>query len=106
MHEIAHLALEHKGGHLDIEDGDTIDGEERAANSLAEESLIPAATIRAFVAKNRPISKHAIEAFGQSEGVHPGIVVGRLHHYKELPYSHMRGYLVRVSEHLARWIDR
>jgi HTH-type transcriptional regulator/antitoxin HigA len=106
MHELAHFALEHKGGHLDLEDGETIDGEEKAANALAQESLISSTSIRAFAAKNKPFSREAIEEFARGERVHAGIVVGRLHYDQELPYSHMRGYLVKVSQRLARWSDR
>lgn len=105
MHEISHLALEHKGGHLDVEDGETIDSEEKAANSLAQDSLISSAAIRAFATQNKPFSRQAIEEFARSECVHAGIVVGRLHYDEELPYSHMRGYLVKVSHRLARWSD-
>jgi len=108
LHEVAHLALEHRGGHLDGDtDGDVIDAEETAANELASSWLVSDATIRAFAAKHRLTpSKAAIEAFAIEHRLHPGIVVGRLHHLKIAPFTHFRGMIVKVRDRLEPWTDR
>ena len=107
MHELAHLALAHKTGHLDfLESGSSEDGDEREANAYASETLLKRSTLDSFLrARGRSISKDQIEAFARSEGLHPGIVVGRLHYEKVIPYSHHRNYLVKVGQYLGPWTD-
>jgi HTH-type transcriptional regulator/antitoxin HigA len=107
LHELAHLALEHIGGHLDGEtDGDTIDVEETDANRLASEWLVRDEEVRAFAAKHRgKPSKAAIEGFAAEHRLHPGIVVGRLHHLKLVGCTHFRAMLVKVRQLLAPWTD-
>ena len=75
--------------------------EEQEADNQACEWLVPPDEVDVFVAKTKPyFSKAAIMDFAESMGVHPGIVVGRLQHLKEIPYSHSRGMLVKVRERL------
>ncbi len=66
--ELAHLALEHRGGHLDGEtDGDETNGEEAAANAPASGWLLSDAEVKAFAAQHRgKLSKPAIESFAAS----------------------------------------
>lgn len=106
LHELAHLVLEHRGGHLDgeVEDGD-VDEEEAAANETASGWLFRDSEVRAFFGSPFRASGMAVEDFGRRQAVHPGIVVGRLHHMKLLPYAHLRRYLVRVSASLRAWTD-
>jgi HTH-type transcriptional regulator/antitoxin HigA len=107
LHELAHLALEHRGGHLDGErDDDAIGAEEAQANELAASWIIGDEAVRVFAAKQggRP-PKAAIEAFATEHAVHPGIIVGRLHHLKVAPYSNYRSMLVKVREALKPWTD-
>jgi HTH-type transcriptional regulator / antitoxin HigA len=108
MHEVSHLALDHKRGHLDFLDERTSeDDDENAANKLASDSLLPAARVAAFARDYPgPISRAAVEQFAEHEGVHPGIVVGRMHFLELLPYSHLRGYLEKVGHLLGPWMDR
>lgn len=108
LHELAHLSLEHRGGHLDGEtDGDTIDGEESAANTLASSWIVSDSEILTFAAKHRgKPSKTAVESFASEHRLHPGIVVGRLHHLKIVPFTHFRQMLVKVRERLEPWTDR
>jgi HTH-type transcriptional regulator / antitoxin HigA len=115
MHEIAHLALGHQQGHLDfLGDSDATtasasshaDSDEREADDLASDALISTSSIRRLARSTRgPISKAAVEAFAREHRLHPGIVVGRMHHMGFVPYSHMRGYLEKVSHLLEPWID-
>jgi HTH-type transcriptional regulator/antitoxin HigA len=100
LHELAHLALGHQGGHLDGEiDGDVVDGEEAEANNLASTWLLSEGDLRAFVASHRRLpSKTAVEDFARKRHLHPGIVVGRLHHLKLVPFTHFRSMLVKVRD--------
>lgn len=107
LHELAHLALAHRGGHLDGEvDGEAIDGEEAEANELASGWLVGEHEVRAFAASQRgKFSGAAIEAFAKQHRLHPGIVVGRLHHLRLVPFTHFRPMLVKVRDLLAPWTD-
>lgn len=107
LHELAHLVLEHRGGHLDTEtDGGLVDAEEDAANQLAAGWLLSDDDARAFASKHgcRPSSR-AVDVFSSQHGLHPGIVVGRLHHLELVPYTHFRGTLAKVKERLVTWTD-
>ncbi len=107
LHELAHLALGHSGGHLDGEvDPDAVDTEETQANVLAAGWLLRDAEVRDFAAKHRrKPSRAAIELFASERGVHPGIVVGRLHHLEVVAYTHFRQMLVKVRHLLEPWTD-
>lgn len=107
LHELAHLALGHRGGHLDGEtDPDGVDAEETQANELAAGWLLRDADISAFAVKHgRKPSRAAIELYSGERGVHPGIVVGRLHHLEVVPYTHCRQMLVKVRHLLEPWTD-
>lgn len=107
LHELAHLALEHRGGHLDVDlnDGE-IDTEEQEANQLASKWLVPDAELRTFAKKCRgKISRAELESFSSQWRVHPGITVGRLQHLKLLEYSHFRGMTEKVRHLLLPWTD-
>lgn len=103
FHELAHLVLDHQGGHLDeTHDDDEISEEEQAANQQAGTWLVSEADLRALC-RQRP-SRASIDAFATKHAVHPGIVVGRLHGLKLVPYSYFRPMLVKVREQLAPWM--
>jgi HTH-type transcriptional regulator/antitoxin HigA len=103
FHEIAHLVLGHDGGHLDVDAStDDIDEEERAANAMAAGWLL-GAELEALCERSPRLSKKAIEAFAEQHHIHPGLVVGRLQGMNRIPYSQLRGLLVKVAEHLAPW---
>ncbi len=107
LHEMAHLVLEHRGGHLDGEtEDDSVDAEEAEANQLAGDWLLSDQDIRQFASMAPGVpSKSALKAFAEEHHVHPGIVAGRLQHLGLVPFSHFRTMLVRVSEHLTPWTD-
>ncbi len=106
FHELAHIALGHRGGHLDeAHDDEEVDDEERAANERAGAWLVSDDAVREFLRRcgGRP-SRAAIERFASEHKLHPGIVVGRLHGLKLVPYSYFRPLLVKVRDQLAPWM--
>ncbi|MBI1920953.1 MAG: HigA family addiction module antidote protein [Geobacter sp.] len=107
LHELAHIILKHQGSYLDnLYEPDHVDGEEKAANRLAGEWLLDPKAFKAFVKETRPyFSRSAITRFATSQGRHPGIVLGRLHHDKIVDYKNLRGMLVKVSPLLQDWMD-
>lgn len=86
FHECGHILLHGKKEGF-LEDEGTRDPKEDQADRFAEETLIPTAVLKGFVAEwDR--SRAAIETFAEQLGIAPGIVVGRLQHDGALPYSH------------------
>ena len=103
-HEIEHVLRGH-GEMLDIElegyraspDSTDIPEQERQANKAGAEICVPPEELDDFIARVGPLySKERIANFAERIGVHPGLVVGQLHNRRELPFSHLRGMLVRV----------
>lgn len=104
LHELAHLVLGHSGVHLDGEGSESkVTQEEREANKTAAEWLVPSKKVNALTSGDISLSK--IRAVAQDIGVHPGIVVGRLHHLELLHYSQHRSLLVKVKDRLGSWLD-
>jgi HTH-type transcriptional regulator/antitoxin HigA len=107
MHEMGHVK-EHEG-----KDRPTIDTElvgsdaqpfdqkndsEKAADSFAVNSLVDQAKLSDFVLRVRPLfSKVKIGAFAARQHVHPGIVVGQLHHNKVFDYRYHRNFLDKIK---------
>jgi len=76
---------------------------EREADRFAEEALIPRDVLDDFVVRKGPLfSELDIRAFASLHQIHPGLVVGQLHHRKEVPYSKFRRLLVKVREKLIQ----
>lgn len=106
MHELAHIIAGHEGLYLDDLDQEAEGQVEVAANRLAQGWLLDAAALEQFVAATKPYFAHQkIRDFAATQGRHPGIVVGRLHHDKILEYRHSRSFLEKVSPYLNSWID-
>ena len=106
-HEVAHLVANHHGVHIDsnLEKPSDV-AAEQTADKLASEWLLESATYEKYVAGSRHFySRENIAAYANSVKRHPGIVLGRLHHQKEVPYSHLRGMLEKVSPYLQKCID-
>lgn len=102
LHELQHIKHGH-GQDYAMVDADIANGErglsreERAADKGATEFLIPRVALDQFIAQNgRYFSLASIRDFAARQGVHPGIVVGRLQYEGLLPYSHYRNLLVKV----------
>jgi HTH-type transcriptional regulator/antitoxin HigA len=108
-HEIEHLLREHgKDSSLmldeDLGDSSAVSQsqEEQQANAAAAEFGVSSTELMSYMMRVNPFyfSKQNVLGFAGRLGIHPGIVVGRLH--KELensgtsPYKFLREYLVKV----------
>lgn len=105
MHEWAHI----KNGDALSVDTDLIDPTvgltvvlveseaEQRANKGASDSLIPTQDMDSFIRRVGPFySKERIIQFAHKVKIHPGIIVGQLHHRNEIGYSANREMLVKV----------
>ena len=106
MHEFAHIR--NRDGSVDI---DMIDGAkgisiskmedeaEQTANEQAAAALIPPAEIQSFIRRVGPFyAKERIIQFAHKVKIHPGIIVGQLHHRNEIGYSALREMLVKIRD--------
>lgn len=87
FHEAGHILLHQ---HRSFVEGVQTDGlsrtKEDEADRFAADCLIPAEDWDAFVSTYN-WTEPAVHRFAEHVGIHPGIVVGRLHHEKLLPYN-------------------
>ncbi|MCE7874387.1 addiction module antidote protein, HigA family [bacterium CPR1] len=112
LHEVAHVCNEDGKDHprldIDLLGGDAdedIDPCERRANQAACDWLIPPDRLKQFIGLHRPrFSRAAVTRFGEELGIHPAIVVGRLHFEGLLPHSHLRPLLGDVRQLLSNEI--
>jgi HTH-type transcriptional regulator/antitoxin HigA len=106
LHELAHIVAGHEGGYLDNLDEEDESVVEVEANRLARSWLINPEALVKFVADTEPyFSEGEIRAFAESQGCHPGIVLGRLQYENLVSYKNLRKLLVPVKKHLRSWID-
>jgi len=106
-HEVAHLVANHHGVHIDTNLEKPSDvAAEQTADKLASEWLLESATYEKFLSSSGHFySRETVASYADSVKRHPGIVVGRLHHQKKVPYSQLRGMLEKVSPYLQKCID-
>jgi HTH-type transcriptional regulator / antitoxin HigA len=103
LHEIAHIHLGHVHEHaaLDIDlAGIATSAREREADKTAARWALPK-TLRI----KQPISRAGVISCAESIGVHPALVVGRLHHDGVLPWSHLNGLVPGVRSELEAWLE-
>lgn len=103
LHEIAHIHLGHVKEHsvLDIDLGGTAtSAEERQADETAERWAFPET-----LSIRQPISRWGVLACAESLGVHPALIVGRLHQDGVLPRSHLNGLVPGVRSQLEAWLE-
>jgi hypothetical protein len=81
-------------------DTDREDEREREADAFASKHLIPEPAYAAFTTDRKVFSTAVVAAFADEIGIHPGIVVGRLHHDRRIPRSHLNGLRVQY-----RWAE-
>jgi HTH-type transcriptional regulator/antitoxin HigA len=106
MHEFAHV----RNGDASV-DTELIDGIggvvvtlvedeiERRANKQASASLVPLEDMDSFIRRVGPLyPRERIIQFANKSKIHPGIVVGQLQHRKEIGYSALRPFLVKIRE--------
>jgi HTH-type transcriptional regulator / antitoxin HigA len=110
IHELVHI--KYREGSVDSDMLSDAKGEggmgaisetEERANSEATEILVPQDKLRSFIIRTAPLySEQKIVRFGQANGVHPGIVLGQLHHrYRKstsegIHWKNLRALLVPV----------
>jgi HTH-type transcriptional regulator/antitoxin HigA len=103
LHEIAHIHLGHVHEHtvLDIDLGDTAtNARERKADQTAALWALPK-----VLSIDQPISRGSVLSCAGSLGVHPALIVGRLHHDGVLPVSHLNGLVPGVRSQLEAWLE-
>ena len=104
--------LTHELIHIKHRDADVIDSDvqgsdesdesnqdkiETRTNAEAAASLVPKDKLESFIIRVRPLySRVRIIQFAQANGVHPAIVVGQLHHRREIPPKNLRDLLVPI----------
>lgn len=107
LHDTAVVVLSDRGGYLDtfwfaffhemghvlqkqkrklIVSNDKRDALEEEADRFARDTLIDSDAYQTFISENE-FSRTSIIEFSHSQGIHPGIVVGRLQKEKIIPYS-------------------
>jgi len=75
--------------------------EEQAADKFAVEFLVDQKKLDDFIARNkRAYSAAKIKAFSKSLGVHPGIVVGQMHHRHVFHWKYFSDMKVKIKEYI------
>ncbi|MCA8951141.1 MAG: HigA family addiction module antidote protein [Planctomycetes bacterium] len=89
FHEICHV-LEHKKSAIFLDAVNDHDGDpaEEKANEFAGDILLPPDRYAWLLSQWDGRSLAQIQEFANSEGIAPGIVVGRLQHDRRLPFTH------------------
>jgi HTH-type transcriptional regulator/antitoxin HigA len=107
IHELAHIKKRDKNV-VDISmlDGDIEDNllpeSEKFANEFAAQFLIDQSKLTNFAHRYYPaFSLVNIVAFAMNNDVHPGIIVGQLHHLGKMYPSHGRKLLVRIKSQIT-----
>ena len=103
LHEIAHIHLGHvqEHGAVDFDlRGTPTNVREQEADKTAARWALP----RALSAKE-PVSRGWVLTRAESLGVHPAVIVGRLHHQGVLPWSHLNGLVPDVRSQLEAWLE-
>ena len=106
FHEFAHIkhgdALSVDVGVLHDADGGISvslveDENEKKANEAAAEALIPRHEIESFISRVSPYySRERIIQFAHRVRIHPAVIVGQLQHRREIGYSALREFLVKI----------
>lgn len=101
LHETAHVVLGHAHGGVTLDDdvaAGPMNEQERAADALASSWAL-----RYPVPSGPRISRQDVVSCAATEGVHPAVIVGRLHFDKTVPWAHLNGLVPKVNESLVRW---
>jgi len=100
FHEAGHI-LYHSKRETFIDDDDytEIDEREKEANRFAADFLISSKEYKKFIEdhRNKYFSKRDVVAFAAQQGIHPGLVVGRLQHEERIPYSNMNDLIMSLK---------
>lgn len=101
LHEIAHIVLGHNQDGITIDtevDTALVNGREKNANDLASSWAISDP-----ISISNPISRSKVVSLANSMGVHPAIVVGRLHHMGLLDWKHLNQLIPKVRHLVSEW---
>ena len=80
--------------------GPDINDEERIANQAAQDFLVPAHQLNAFIARKAPLfSERDLVGFAKIMKVHPGIVAGQLQRQTNR-YDRFRDHLAKIRENI------
>ena len=104
VHELSHV--KHRDESVDVEIMERDEGglpeHEQRANKEAAEALVPVEKLDSFVLRNRPLYyRQRVIEFARARGIHPGVVVGQLHHRHEIKHYQLRGLLEKVKTELV-----
>ena len=98
FHELGHILL-HGGDQTYVELEARVgehSPQENEADRFASDVLIPRNQFT-DLAKRSSFSRERVVEFSTNIGIHPGIVVGRLHHEGLLPHTHLNGLRERFA---------
>jgi len=95
FHEIGHVLLHGNAG-VFIADHMDRDAKESAADRFARDQLLPPSAFGIFAAVGE-FTDRSVRRFARETGVHPGVVVGRLHHQKLVPLFRLNGLRIRYE---------
>lgn len=100
LHELSHIANNDAPViDMDVLSGGNATPQEKRANTEAEEALLPRKLFDGFV-QNEALGTRDIINFSFSMKIHPGIVVGRLQHKGNIPFSAQRVLLKKIRSHV------
>ncbi len=106
FHEAIHIKYRHEPvvdvGLNDATPEDDDGGETEAiANRESANCLIPTEKIESFIARHKPLFYQAkVIQFANARGVHPGIVVGQLHHRKAIDYRQLTKLTIDIRPYI------
>lgn len=106
FHEMVHIKYRHipvvDVGLNDSSPDDENGGEdEQIANSESANYLIPSEKMESFIMRHKPLFYQAkVIQFANARGVHPGIVVGQLHHRKAIDYRQLTKLTPDIRPHI------
>ena len=109
-HELEHVLRKHGRSAIMLDTelegerastGPNISEEERIANEAATEFCVPKRSMDSFIARKSPIFREQdLLGLANTLHIHPGLVVGQLHHRTER-YQLFRQYLVKIRSSIS-----
>jgi HTH-type transcriptional regulator/antitoxin HigA len=105
MHELVHIKYRHQNTVIDVDmesATDELPEMERIANEEAANYLVPKDAIESFIARaGGYFYQTRVVQFAQAQQVHPGIVIGQLHHHPNgLKQNQLRKLLVPIRAYI------
>jgi HTH-type transcriptional regulator/antitoxin HigA len=97
FHEAGHIILHERKKAIYLEVNDRDGEEEDEASRFASELLIPRSDLERFISVSAKITTDSIISFADRLGIAPSIVVGQLHHFRYVPYTHFQKLRVTLK---------